>query len=80
MCQWGTDVILRVLMPAELSYTGAERWDDKAIDACIAPIVKALNDAGIHTSQSCCGHGKGDGFIDLHDGRRLVIKATQDDD
>lgn len=26
------------------------------VDACIAPIVKALNDGGIKTLASCCGH------------------------
>lgn len=46
------------------------QWD---IDECIAPIVKALNDAGIETIESCCGHGKGPGTIDLLDGRRIMI-------
>ena len=33
------------------------------IDKCLVQYVKALNDAGIQTSMSCCGHGEGDGFI-----------------
>lgn len=33
------------------------------IDRCIAPIVKALNDAGIETAESCCGHGEVEGHI-----------------
>jgi hypothetical protein len=74
MCNWGNDTILFVPIPAELSHTGKFRWDYKGIDSCIAPIVKALNDAGIYTSQSCCGHGKGDGVICLHDGRTLIIQ------
>jgi len=74
MCTWGTDIILPVLICAEDSYTGIERWDYKAIDSCIAPIVKALNDAGIYTRGSCCGHGKSDGWIALHDGRVLIIR------
>jgi len=61
-------------MPAELSHTDEFRWAIKGIDSCIADIVEALNAAGIYTSQCCCGHGKGDGFIDLHDGRTLIIK------
>lgn len=77
MCEWGTDVILRVPIPAELSHTGKFRWDYKDIDSCIAPIVQALNDAGIYTAQSCCGHGKGDGEILLHDGRIIVIKKRE---
>ena len=66
-------VILRVQMPSELSYTGEPRSADKAIDACIAPIVAALNAAGIYTASSCCGHGW-HGDIRLHDGRVLVVK------
>jgi len=42
------------------------------IDRCIAPIVKALNDAGIKTVSSCCGHGKWDGYILLED-RALIV-------
>ena len=78
MCDWGNDTILRVPVPANLSHTGKFRWDYKGIDSCIAPIVQALNDAGIYTAQSCCGHGKGPGRIDLHDGRILRIYADED--
>jgi len=74
MCRWGNDVLLLVPIPAGLSHTGEFRWDWKGIDNCIAPIVKALNDAGIYTVQSCCGHGKADGVIHLHDGRMLIIQ------
>lgn len=73
MCEWGTDRLLLVPMPAELSYTGQFRWAIKGVDACIADIVQALNEAGIYTSNSCCGHGKADGKIYLHDGRVLTI-------
>lgn len=77
MCEWGTEVILRVPIPEKLSHTGAFRWDEKAIDACIAPIVQALNAHGIYTASCCCGHGKEDGRIDLHDGRVLIIKEHE---
>lgn len=43
------------------------------VDSCIAPIVKALNDAGITTEGCCCGHGKTTGHITLTDGRILGI-------
>jgi len=43
------------------------------VDACIAPIVQALNDAGIETLGSCCGHGIMSGDIRLADGRILTI-------
>jgi hypothetical protein len=42
-------------------------------DPCIAPIVAALNDAGIKTVWSCCGHGRRPGVIGLIDGRELLI-------
>jgi hypothetical protein len=77
MCKWGTDVPLEVTIPAHLSYTGEARKDVKGIDACIAPIVAALNAAGIETWQSCCGHGEAPGRIDLADGRVLFVVATR---
>jgi hypothetical protein len=75
MCEWGTQINLIVPVPAELSHTGVFRWDRKGIDSCIADLVQALNSAGIYTSNSCCGHGKGDGIISLHDGRVLIIRV-----
>lgn len=63
MCKWGTDTILEI---------NGRKW---GIDSCIAPIVKALNDAGIETIASCCSHGKGLGSIALKDGRELLIVA-----
>jgi len=77
MCTWGDEVLLRVPVPAALSHTGAFRWAEKAVDRCIAPIVQALNDAGIYTANSCCGHGQADGEIILHDGRVLRIEKIQ---
>lgn len=76
MCAHGDEVILRVPIPAELSHTGSFRWDWKGVDTCIAPIVAALNGAGIYTSSSCCGHGKGKGVISLHDGRIIEISTV----
>ncbi len=43
------------------------------IDKCIASIIKALNEGGVLTKSSCCGHG-GDGYILLHDGRGFLLK------
>lgn len=74
MCQHGDVVMLRVPIPAHLSHTGEMRWEMKDVDACIAPIVEALNAAGIYTAGCCCGHGEIDGSILLHDGRELIIK------
>lgn len=45
----------------------------KPIDACIVDVVAALNNAGLHTRTSCCGHGVEDGLIVLRDGRQLQL-------
>lgn len=73
MCDWGTNITLRVPIPANVSHTGKFRWANKAVDSCIAKYVQALNDAGLYTGGCCCGHGKHDGFIGLHDGTILTI-------
>jgi len=73
MCERGNYVILLVPIPGYLSGTGEFRWAYKEVDSCIAPIVRALNDAGIYTSGCCCGHGEMRGSIGLHDGRFLII-------
>ena len=81
MCKWGTDEVLQLPIPAHLSHTGKRYMKEVPIDRCIAPIIKALNDAGIETIASCCGHEKGHGTIDLVDGRRImIIKAEYFDD
>lgn len=76
MCVWGDDVLLNVPVPANLSHTGEFHWAEKGIDRCLAPIVQALNDAGIYTANCCCGHGKEDGVIILHDGRELIVRQS----
>jgi hypothetical protein len=73
MCKSGTKVKLFVQIPADLSRTGMAYWRNVPVDACIAPIVDALNKVGILTRQSCCGHGKTDGRIELQDGRVLIV-------
>lgn len=45
----------------------------RCIDWCIHHIVAALNAGGVHTVSCCCGHGS-DGFIELEDGRKLIIQ------
>jgi len=73
MCRsWSTDKVL-VNIPKDLSHTGRARWDEKYIDSCIADIVRVLNEGGIYTRTSCCGHGNGDGEIILQDGRIINI-------
>lgn len=76
MCEHGDTVTLNVLVPADLAFEGVDTWKDKPVDRCLAPLVQALNHAGILTRASCCGHGKRPGNIALADGRELVVVAT----
>ena len=73
MCKWCTEETFLLPIPAHLSHSGKKYMKEVPIDKCIAPIVKALNDADIETIASCCGHDKGHGTIDLVDGRRIMI-------
>lgn len=74
MCKHGDTIDLLVPIPANCSHTGEFRWDTKPIDRCLASYVKALNDAGLYTGGSCCGHGKGGGNISFHDGTVFHIE------
>lgn len=77
MCKWDTTVPVEVTVPAHLSYTGKERRAVKDIDSCIAPVVVALNEAGLTTIASCCGHGKQPASIALADGREVRIMTYE---
>jgi hypothetical protein len=73
MCEHGTNTLVRVRIPADLSCSGRAKWKRMRIDACIAPLVRALQEGGVNMRGSCCGHGEGPGSIDLEDGRTVVI-------
>lgn len=73
MCKWGTHELVRIRIPADLSCSGRAKWKKMNIDKCIAPIVRALQEAGINMRGSCCGHGKIWGEIELEDGRTIRI-------
>jgi len=73
VCKWGTHELVRVRIPADLSCSGRAKWKRMRIDACIAPIVRALQESGVNMRGSCCGHGKKWGEIELEDGRWLII-------
>ena len=77
MCEYGTTVPVRVKVPADLSCSGAASWKEVQIDFCIAPIIKALQDAEIDMRGSCCGHSKGLGSIHLQDGRELLVLSKE---
>jgi hypothetical protein len=78
MCDWGTEVLVNVKIPADLSHTGTAYERQFGIDACIAPIVDALQRGGVDMRGSCCGHGKAQGSIELADGRTLTIVPRKD--
>ncbi len=73
MCEWGTETVLNITVPAHLSHTGQAYRKLVGIDSCIAPLVKALNDVGLMTESSCCGHGKGPATIALPDDQWLIV-------
>lgn len=49
------------------------------VDACIAPLVMVLNDGGIPTVGSCCGHEEVTGHIQLADGRLLLVRKMTEE-
>lgn len=51
---------------------------EAGVDACIAPLVQALNDGGIQTVASCCGHGRMPGRVILEDGRDVLVMTRAD--
>jgi len=53
MCEWGNQKQVRLCQPREVSGRTTAM-----VDSCIADAVQRLNDAGIHTLGSCCGHAK----------------------
>jgi len=42
-------------------------------DYCLAPIIKALNEIGLKTIASCCGHLVRPASIILEDNREILI-------
>lgn len=71
MCEWGNIIKVKLCKPQKNAL--GESFDIADVDTCIAPIVQALNNIGIETVASCCGHGKSFGNIALKDGRELII-------
>ena len=46
------------------------------IDNCLTNIIQSLNDGGVETVTSCCGHGKTNGYIVLKDRILIVTPVT----
>jgi len=73
MCKHGSNTLVEVKIPADLSCSGKEKTKKMKIDSCIASIVEALQNGGIDIRGSCCGHNILPGNIELEDGRMLAI-------
>ncbi len=58
MCEHGDTVPVRLAFPNRYS-----RREEVEVDRCIAPVVQELNDSGVRTLNSCCGHGRAEGSI-----------------
>jgi hypothetical protein len=76
MCKRGDIRTLEILDAAVGKRAGRSR--KVAIDNCLYWLVKCLNDAGISTASSCCGHGEEPGYIELRDGRTLFIASKKE--
>ena len=72
MCKWhgGT---YEGNLPVTLAHPKQNGQQTVHVDACIQPMVQALNDAGFQTLNCCCGHGQRPGSIILEDGREVLI-------
>jgi len=73
-CRCNETIPVMVTVPKDLSSTKKQKWKQCKIDKCIAPIVQSLQSANIDMRGSCCGHGEIDGYIQLQDGRVLIVK------
>jgi len=62
MCEQGTE--------KEITLTDGRK---KSCDECIQPLVQCLNDYGLQTIASCCGHSKRPTLISLKDGREILM-------
>ena len=69
MCSDHSNVLVEIPEASLGGFYGRRR----GIDGCIAPLVEALNAAGLTTIASCCGHGFRPGNIMLRDGREIFI-------
>ena len=73
MCERNDTVPVELLVPGWLAWEGVDTVKTKDVDRCIAPLVVALNEVGMTTVASCCGHGRLPGRITLVDHRDILI-------
>lgn len=73
MCKRGTDIEVTLCKPREDGMITAK------IDSCIAPLIQMLNDCGIQTVSSCCGHGKtSHSYIRIHPKYIMIQKFNEE--
>lgn len=60
-------------LPVKLAHPKSNGKQEAHVDACIQPLVQAINDAGFQTLNCCCGHGFLPTDIILEDGREVII-------
>ena len=73
MCQWGNDALVNLCEP-----TPVQGRTTIKVDSCIAPLVQILNDYGVKTIASCCGHGKVEYSRIIIDARSVQILPKED--
>ncbi len=65
MCDKGETVLIDPSKLPGIDYTNKK--EKVPIDQCISDLVLFLNNKGIHTYGSCCGHGEKEGWIQFRD-------------
>ena len=73
MCKQGMDAEVTFCEPRENGMITVK------IDSCIAPLIQTLNDYGIETVSSCCGHGKTNhSYIRIHPKNIMIQKFNEE--
>lgn len=73
-CRCHKTNIVRVFILPALSHKKIGYWKDVAVDRCLVPIVRILQNAGINMRGSCCGHGTNPGIIVLESGHNIKLE------
>lgn len=68
MCQHGTERNVKLNHPRESGRRIVP------VDACIADEVQMLNDMGVITVGSCCGHGKGQPHVLINEYSATLVQ------
>jgi hypothetical protein len=66
----------KAVVSVPLSHRTERGFTTASVDACLAEFVQRLNNAGLQTIASCCGHGDGPATVILEDGRELLVFAS----